>query len=830
MDPLIHTCQTLKLSITGMSCSSCVASIENAVSNLPGVSSCNVSLVQNSAHVLFNRSVITPAEIIQSISDMGFDATDATECPQENSSNTPHSLLFPVSFTCGVITCFVLLLQLFFPTLSQLQIINGLSVTDFILLLLASIVFILVIPPALSNFSNVIHSAATPNMYTLVFLSSIVSFLLSIWLLVYNVALRKHYFQLMFDSSVLVVSFTSFGKYLENKAKYKFSTTLSALSFQIAPTVSLLDLPPDFDPTSPDPSGGGGTPLGDLPVTSIDASVLSTLDPQRQTVVLRILPGESVPCDGIILGEAGSFINESLLTGESSPVYKNAGDNVYESTINMSHPIFVQMTAACDNTYAKQLVKMAGDAQLTKPQIQTFTDFLCKWFVYAVLCVSSLTFFVWIAIGLFTDVDLPAGFNAFTFAMYTGLSVLVVSCPCALGLAIPLSVVAACNVAFSKRVLLKNGGKTLQTLSRVHSVVFDKTGTLTYGTPKIVDSFGHDFFGIAKSIAAYSNHPLCKPINKLPSLPSSNADVRDIFCENVEEILGQGVSCSASFSTVDAEMMCNVKLGNSQWISQFASTSSNSVAHATVQEWTLSGKSIVLMAIDDEVVSGFAFVDVVRPDSKALIEFLNTSGVHSWILSGDSRPATLQVARQIGIPDEHVISTAGPTDKAKFIKALQGSRKAVHHSPFFNRWPWSSYQLLPSSTNDACKENGSSIVAFVGDGKNDSVALATADVGICFGTNAITCIDSASVVVAAASLSHIKLLIQLSKKMMTTIKLNLFWALSYNVFAIPVSAGIFFPNFVMNPLSASLAMTLSSLLVVATSMLFLFSFKRRLLR
>ena len=489
MDPLPHTNQTLKLSITGMSCSSCVASIENAVCNLPGVSSCNVCLVQNSAYVLFNQNVITPAEITQCISDIGFDATDATDStnpPQENSSNKHHSLLFPVSFTCGVITCFVLLLQLFFPTVSSIQIINGLPITDFILLLLSSTVFVVVVSPAYKNLSNVVRRATTPNMYTLVFSSSIVSFLLSIWLLVYNVALRKHYFQLMFDSSVLVVSFTSFGKYLENKAKNKFSTMLSALSFQIVPSVSLLDIPPDFDPNKP------GSPLGDLPVTSFDASVLQTFDPKHQTIVLRILPGESIPCDGVICDSgsgsgSGSFVNESLLTGESSPVYKNAGDNVYESTINMSHPIFVQMTAACDDTYSKQLVKMAGDAQLTKPQIQTFTDFLCKWFVYAVLTVSSLTFVAWILVDIFTEVDLPAGFNAFTFAMYTSLSVLVVSCPCALGLAIPLAVVAACNVAFSKRVLLKNGGKTLQTLSDVHSVVFDKTGTLTYGTPKLVD-------------------------------------------------------------------------------------------------------------------------------------------------------------------------------------------------------------------------------------------------------------------------------------------------------------------------------------------------------
>lgn len=817
-----------------MSCASCVASIENALCNLPGVSSCNVSLIQNSAYIVFDPSVINASAIVQRVQDIGFEANVHTEHRPQETKNTFRSLLFPVSFTCGVITLSLLLSSLLFPSISEFNLVNGLPVTDLILLLISSCVFVVVLPLSFQNFSNVLSHSAAPNMYTLVFLSSTVSFLLSIWLLVYNITLGQHHFVLFFDSSVLVVSFTSFGKYLESKAKNKFSTMLSALSFQIAPTVSLLDLPPQFDPSS------GGTDLNNFPVTSFEASVLSTLDPKRQTIILSILPGDSIPCDGIILplggSGSGSFVNESLLTGESSPVFKHAGDNVYESTVNMSHPIFVQMTSATENTYAKKLVKMAQDAQLTKPQIQTFTDFLCKWFVYVVLTLSLTTFLVWIAIGVFGNVDLPTGFNAFTFAMYTGLSVLVVSCPCALGLAIPLSVVAACNVAFSKRILCKNGGKTLQTLSGVHSVVFDKTGTLTYGTPKIVDSFGAEFFSIAKRIAGQSNHPLCNPISKIPSLPSSNADVRDILCENVQEILGQGVLCSASFSVSDLQMLCTVRLGNSQWISQFASTSGNSVAHATVQDWTASGKTVVLMAIDNEIVCGFAFVDVVRPEAKDLIQFLDNSGVHSWILSGDSRPATLQVARQIGIPDEHVISSAGPADKAKFIKALRGSGggMSLHHysivHQFFRRWSLSAYQLLPNTTYDAHADKSTKTVAFVGDGKNDSVALATADVGICFGTNAITCIDSASVVIAGESLSHIELLIQLSKTMMKTIKWNLFWALSYNAFSIPVCAGIFFPNFVTNPLWASLAMTLSSLLVVATSMLFLYSFKRRRLR
>ena len=680
--PLITT-KTLDISITGMSCSSCVNSIENALQNLPGVTSSTVSLLNSTATITFNQNQVSESEILTCINDIGFEASVKTS--SQPASETPpksrNALLFPVSFTCGFLTCALLLFQMLAPSTFHSQPLSGLFLSDILYFFLALPVFVMLLPLSFTNFYNVLFKRRDPNMNTLVFISSHVSFLLSVWLLCVNISSQRRQFALFFDSSILVVCFTSIGKFLEQKAQKQFTTFLSGLAYDISPTVTVLQTPESDIKHLPD--------LSDAPVKTINSTDLKIMD------IVRVSPGEIVPCDGKIVYGPSSFLNESLLTGESSPVLKHVGDTVFQSTVNVSHTLFVQMTTSNDNTYAKQLVKLAQDAQLSKPPIQTFTDFLCKWFVYAVLSVSLLTFLFWNILGFFSVVVVPPGFNSFTFAVFTSLSVLVVSCPCALGLAIPLAVVAACNIAFSKRILIQNGAvKSLQTLSSIDCIVFDKTGTLTYGSPKLSDSFGNEYFYLAKHVSQYSSHPLSKAVSKVPLTGKPPS----VVCNDFSEILGQGLLCSVQTCSSktddlqDWDVTCSknisVKLGNPQWVMESCTSELNPTFKSTIENWTLTGKTIVLMSVDNCVVCGFAFVDFVRPESKSLVRFCHqTFGpLQTWILTGDSRTATLHVSRQIGIPDSNVVSAASPTDKANFIKALQSSTPRSSTLCKINSW------------------------------------------------------------------------------------------------------------------------------------------------
>ena len=819
--------KTLDIIVTGMSCTSCVSSIQNALQNLPGVTSCSVSLLNSSATISYNPEQVSASNIINCINDIGF--TASVKDSVQNSAEKP--LLFPVSFACGFLTCAFLLLQTILPDVFGSQPLPGLFISDILHFSLALPVFVVLLPLSFKNFSNVLSKRRDPNMNTLLFLSSHVSFILSVWLLFFNISSQHRQFALFFDSSVLVVCFTSIGKFLEQKAQKQFSTMLSGLSYDITPDVTVLN-----DRTAPLNSN-----LPEIPVKTINSTDLKIMD------IVRVSPGEIIPCDGKIVYGPSSFINESLLTGESSPVLKHVGDTVFQSTVNVSHTLFVQMTTSNDNTYAKQLVKLAQDAQLSKPPIQTFTDFLCKWFVYAVLCVSLCTFLLWNILGLFSIVVVPPGFNSFTFAVFTSLSVLVVSCPCALGLAIPLAVVAACNIAFNKRILIQNGAvKSLQTLSSIDCIVFDKTGTLTYGSPKLSDSFGNEYFYLAKHVSQFSSHPLSKAVFKIPL----TGNPPSVVCNDFSEILGQGLLCSVQTCSSktddlqDWDVTCSknisVKLGNPQWVMESCTSELDPTLKSTIENWTLTGKTIVLMSVDNCVVCGFAFVDFVRPESKSLVRFCHqTFGpLRTWILTGDSRTATLHVSRQIGIPDSNVVSAASPTDKANFIKALQSS--TPRSSTLSKMYSWiqtvfnygfrKNYLPIVNENEQTHVLYPKTTVAFVGDGKNDSVALATADVGIYFGKKDSCKNDSSTFIITSSQLSHVQLLIQLSQRMMFTIKLNLFWALSYNIVAIPISTGLFYPWLSLNPQFASFWMTLSSLLVVTTSMLLLHSFKYNLQR
>lgn len=612
------------------------------------------------------------------------------------------------------------------------------------------------------------------NMDVLVALGTNAAYFYSMYIVLKALTSDKFEGQDFFETSAMLISFILLGKYLEVLAKGKTSDALSKLTDLAPDTAHLLTLDNDGNVVSEE---------------EISTQLLQKND------IIKIVPGAKVPVDGIVI-DGQSHVNESMITGEAIPIAKGPGDKVIGGTMNENGCLLVKATHVGSETTLSQIVQLVEAAQLARAPVQKLADKISRFFVPTVVAAAFLTWLGWFITGqagVYPEYWIPEATNKFELALQFGISVLVVACPCALGLATPTAVMVATGKGASQGVLIK-GGNALEKAHKVKTVVFDKTGTLTVGKPEVVSAVPfsgysmEEFCDLATAAEVNSEHPMAKAVvehakryrQKIGSHTKHFTEVKDF-----EVHTGAGVSGKVGDATVlvgNKRLMraCKVPIGPE--VDDYISKNEQ------------LARTCVLVAIDGKVAGAFAVTDPVKPEAKLVISYLRSMSISSVMVTGDNLATATAIANEVGI--DKVFAETDPLGKADKIKELQMKGMAV---------------------------------AMVGDGINDSPALAAADVGMAIGAGTDVAIEAADIVLIKSNLEDVVTAIDLSRKTMSRIRLNYVWALGYNILGMPIAAGILFPftGIRLPPWLAGACMAASSISVVCSSLL-LQSYKKPL--
>ncbi|TKY68683.1 copper-transporting ATPase HMA5 [Spatholobus suberectus] len=613
------------------------------------------------------------------------------------------------------------------------------------------------------------------NMDVLVALGTNAAYFYSLYILIKALTSDTFQGQDFFETSSMLISFILLGKYLEIVAKGKTSDALGKLT-QLVPDKAYL--------VAIDTDGNIITE------TEIDTQLIQKND------IIKIVPGAKIPVDGIVI-KGQSYANESMITGEARPVDKSPGDKVISGTINENGCLLVKAIHVGSDTALSQIVQLVEAAQLAKAPVQKLADHISRVFVPIVVVAALITWLGWFIpgeAGIYPKHWIPKAMDAFELALQFAISVLVVACPCALGLATPTAVMVASGVGASLGVLIK-GGDALEKAHKVKIVVFDKTGTLTVGKPVVVSAVLFSEFSMEElcdttiSVEASSEHPLAKAVvahakrlrQKFGSCPEEVPDVDDF-----EVHMGAGVSGKVGDRTVvvgNRRLMhaCNIPIC--------------SEVEKYISENEILARTCVLVSIDGKIAGAFSVTDPVKPEAKRVISFLHSMGISSIIVTGDNCATATAIANEVGI--DEVFAETDPVGKANKVKDLQMKGMTV---------------------------------AMVGDGINDSPALVAADVGMAIGAGTDIAIEAADIVLVKSSLEDVITAVDLSRKTMSRIRLNYIWALGYNILGMPIAAGVLYPfvGIRLPPWLAGACMAASSISVVSSSLLLQF-YKKPLL-
>ncbi|KAM7528923.1 hypothetical protein LguiB_032333 [Lonicera macranthoides] len=612
------------------------------------------------------------------------------------------------------------------------------------------------------------------NMEVLVALGTNAAYFYSVYILIKALASDTFEGEDLFETSSMLISFILLGKYLEVIARGKTSDALAKLTDLAPETACLLTL-------------------------GVDGNVISEMEISTQLIqrddIIKIVPGEKVPVDGVVFS-GQSHVNESMITGEARPVAKRPGDKVIGGTVNENGCVLVKATHVGSETALSQIVQIVEAAQLARAPVQKLADQISKFFVPAVVLAAFITWLGWFIpgeAGIYPRSWIPKAMDEFELALQFGISVLVIACPCALGLATPTAVMVATGKGASQGVLIK-GGNSLEKAHKVNTVVFDKTGTLTIGKPTVVsavlfsNSSMEEFCDIAIAAEANSEHPIAKAVvehAKKFSLKYSSQTEHVTEVKDFEVHPGAGVGGKVGDRTV--------LVGNKRLMQV-----NNVPVGPDVDDYMLENeqqaRTCVLVAIDGRVAGAFAVTDPVKPEAARVISFLRSMNIESIMVTGDNMATATSIGREVGI--DKVFAETDPLGKANKIKELQAKGR---------------------------------IVAMVGDGINDSPALVAADVGMAIGAGTDVAIEAADIVLIKSNLEDVITAIDLSKKTISRIRLNYVWALGYNVLGMPIAAGILFPftGIRLPPWLAGACMAASSISVVCSSLL-LQSYKKPL--
>ncbi len=752
--------------VTGMTCAACQARVEKAVGAVPGVEGCAVSLLTNSMGV---EGSAEPAAIIRAVEQAGYGATLKEATPQGGSPSagtasedplkdkeTPallRRLLWSVGFVALLMYVSMGHVMWGWP-LPAFFADNPLAV-GLLQMLLAGIVMVINQKFFIHGVKGILH--LSPNMDTLVALgsgasfaySTAVMFAMSYDLVNGDTAAAFHRLHgLYFESAAMILALITVGKMLEARSKGKTTNALR----------SLMKLAPDTARVLRD--GQEVT----VPVAEV-----------RKGDRLAVRPGERIPVDGVVL-EGESAVDESALTGESIPVDKTVGDSVSAATVNRSGYLVCEATRVGEDTTLSQIIRMVSDAAATKAPIAKIADKVSGIFVPVVMGIAAVATAAWLIAG--RDVG---------FVLARGISVLVISCPCALGLATPVAIMVGSGVGARNGILFKTA-VSQEMAGRVDTVVLDKTGTVTEGRPLLTDvrcdrqrdeAETIDFLTAVYSLEALSEHPLAEAVvEKARELGLEQRPVKDF-----RVIPGKGLQGRIRMSN-EQDHTRILYGGNRPFIESICRIPAYAVALA--EQWASEGKTPLFFSYEEDYAGVIAVADRVKADSALAIKEMKELGLRVVMLTGDNRRTAQAIAREAGIEEDAVIAGVLPDGKESVIRELQRTGK----------------------------------VAMVGDGINDAPALTRADVGIAIGAGADVAIDAADVVLVKSRLSDVPAAIRLSRATLRNIKENLFWAFCYNTLGIPLAAGVFIPlwGWELNPMFGAAAMSLSSFCVVTNAL------------
>ncbi len=764
-----------QFAVTGMSCAACQARVEKAVAKVDGVTSCSVSLLTNSMGIEGSAS---EADIIRAVEEAGYGASPMNKASTDRSGSLKakedalKDKETPV-LKKRLFTSLGFLIVLMYFSMGHMMF--GFPIPEFfdnnpvalglLQMILAAIVMVINQKFFISGYKSLFHRA--PNMDTLVALGSSAAFIYSTFALFMMtdaqargdmMGAMTYMNEFYFESAAMILTLITVGKMLEARSKGKTTNALKGL-MNLSPKTAVL-MQNGQEVTVPIEN----VQIGDIFV---------------------VRPGDSIPVDGVIV-KGNSAVNESALTGESIPVDKAEGDNVSAATINQSGYLECRATRVGEDTTLSQIIEMVSDAAATKAPIAKIADKVSAIFVPSVIAIAIITFIVWMLVG-----------QTFGYALARAISVLVISCPCALGLATPVAIMVGNGMGAKNGIMFKTA-VSLEETGKMQIVALDKTGTITSGEPKVTDiyvagdtNYG-ELLGYAYSLEQKSEHPLARAVINYATSDDyiNNADttIADMEAANFTALPGNGLAADINGKKVIG--------GNYNYISDiiggFDGISLNKAgdkkdsmdAESVMSKLTDSGKTPLLFAADNKLLGIIAVADVIKDDSAKAISELKNMGIHVVMLTGDNEKTAKAIGREAGVNE--VIAGVLPSGKEDVIKAL--------------------------------KEKGK--VAMVGDGINDAPALTRADMGIAIGAGTDVAIDAADVVLMKSRLSDVPAAIRLSRATLKNIHENLFWAFFYNIIGIPLAAGVYVKLFgwSLNPMFGAAAMSLSSFCVVSNAL------------
>ena len=717
--------------VIGMTCAACASSVENVLSKQEGVLECAVNFANESAQIAFDPYLTTPENLKKSLQAVGYDlildTEKASEKQEEIKANQYERLKTNVLWA-GVLTFPVAVIGMFFMDMPY---------GNWLMMILTAPVLAVF---GRSFFINAWKQARyrKANMDTLVALSTGVAFLFSLFNTIYpdfwhSRGLHAHVY---YEAAAVVIVFIMLGKLLEERAKANTSSAIKKLMGLQPRTVWVIENGEERE----------------IPISEV-----------RVGDRIIVKPGDKIAVDGKVLSGT-SFVDESMISGEPITVEKSKGHRVYAGTVNQQGSFRFIAEKVGSETLLAQIINMVQHAQGSKAPIQKLTDKIAGIFVPVVISISLFTLLVWLVFG---------GENAATQGLLAAVTVLVIACPCALGLATPTAIMVGVGKGAEQGILIKDA-ESLEVAHRINAIILDKTGTITEGKPTVVnhswllpDSQG--LKAIALAIESQSAHPLAQAVVKHLRVEG----VQPVAVQQFENLTGKGVQ-----AMVDGKLY---RIGSPTWINEPGLP----VAQLPIEQWQQAGQTVIAFADEHQVLAIFGITDPIKATSAQAVAALQAEGVEVYMLTGDNHATAGMVAAEVGIPVFK--AQVMPSEKAAFVEQLQQAGKTV---------------------------------AMVGDGINDSHALAQADVSIAMGKGSDIAMDVAKMTLISSDLLKIPQAIRLSKWTVAAIHQNLFWAFIYNLIGIPLAAGVLYPvnGFLLNPMIAGAAMALSSVSVVANSL------------
>lgn len=733
--------------IVGMHCAACSSSIERVTRKLPGVKESNVNLPLNRLTITYDETQTSSEDIINKIKKAGFSASlKNEEKPKEEIKTFKAEKISLITSVCfAAVLLFISMGQMLIPNLPMPDIISmDTHPVNFALVQLLLTIPVLILGKKffIGGFRSIFN--LSPNMDALVALSSAASLIYSI-VMTFLITDDPHaVHNLYYESSAVIVALVSVGKYLEEKNKEKTKSAITSLMALTPDTAILVDENGEWE----------------VPVSMIKVG---------DTVLVK--HGAKIPLDGIVTEGSGSA-DEAMLTGESNPVEKHIGSEVIGGSISLGGALYVKVTRVGEDTTLAKIIKFVEDAQNKKAPIARTADKVAGFFVPLLIGIGLIAGIIWFIVN-----------RDFSFALKIFTSVLVIGCPCAMGLATPTAIIVGTGLGASKGILIRNG-EALETTHKAEVVIFDKTGTVTEGKMSVTDILSgnkEELLKTAYSLEKLSQHPISKAICE--EAKKQNTDAEEVT--EFESLAGFGIL---------ARNLQNKKIlaGNARLMKE--NNIDISPFEEEISAFQQSGKTPVFVSCEDKLLGIIAVSDTVKSDAKEAIEKLKKLGLHTVMLTGDNKKTAEYIGTKLGF--DEIVSEVLPTEKADVVKKFQ--------------------------------ENGKSVI-MVGDGINDAPALTQADIGCAIGSGSDIAIESAEIVLMKGELSDVGRAIKLSRVTIRNIRQNLFWAFCYNSLAIPVAAGVLYPAFslLLSPMIGAIAMSLSSLFVV-TNALRLKTYRRKL--